>query len=42
MLAKANSNAASTQSPRWMKNMQPVATTPSPTQAASIFFLMPA
>ena len=42
MLAKANSSAASTQSPRWMKNMQAVATTPSPTQAPSIFFLMPA
>ena len=42
MLANANSSAASTQSPCWMKNMHAVATTPSPTQAPSIFFLMPA
>ena len=42
MLAKANSSAASTQSPRWMKNMHAVAMTPNPRQAPSIFFLTPA
>ena len=42
MFATTNSTAASTQSPRSMKNMQAVATTPSARNAPSIFFLMPA
>jgi hypothetical protein len=42
MLPTMNSAAASRQSPRWMKNMPPVAATPMPTKVPSMTFLRPA